>query len=92
MGVPFCHHSGLCVAGVALDSFNVTAAQFEFVGCAGVTEAVKNYSRQIVVFDKFAESPIDKVRFSWGALGAGKNKIIIPILISQQFLLLGIKV
>ena len=36
------------MAGVALHGFNVTAAGFEFVGCAGVPETVKDHLGKIV--------------------------------------------
>ena len=36
VGIPFRDHCGLCVAGVALDGFNVAAAEFELIGRAGV--------------------------------------------------------
>ena len=35
-GIPFRHHRGLCVAGVALDGLDVAAAEFELVGRASV--------------------------------------------------------
>lgn len=36
VGISFRDHRSLCVAGVALDGFNVAAAEFELIGRAGV--------------------------------------------------------
>lgn len=85
VGISFRDHCGLCVAGVALDSLDVAAAEFELIGRAGVPETVKDHLGKIVVLNELAKGPIDKVCFGGRPLGAGEYKVIIPVFISQQF-------
>ena len=40
-------HRSLCMAGVTLNGFNITAVQFEFVCNTGVSEAMKDHFGEI---------------------------------------------
>lgn len=48
MRILLCDHRSLCMAGVALHGFNITAVQFEFVCNTGVSEAMKDHFGEIV--------------------------------------------
>ena len=65
---------------ITLHGLNVTAAEFELIGRAGVPKAVKDHLRKMVVRNEFGESPVNKIRFRRRSLCAGKHKIIVSIL------------
>ena len=46
------HHRSLCMAGVTLNSFDITAVQFELVCNTGVSKAVKDHFREIVFLNQ----------------------------------------
>ena len=61
VGIPFCDHRGLCVAGVALDGFNIAAAEFELIGRAGVPETVKDDFGKVIILNKgVLRNPVQK--------------------------------
>lgn len=43
MCILLCDHRSLCMAGVTLNGFDVTAVQFELVCNTGVSEAMKDH-------------------------------------------------
>ena len=43
MCILLCDHRSLCMAGVTLNGFDITAVQFEFVCNTGVSEAMKDH-------------------------------------------------
>ena len=45
-------HRSLCMAGVTLNGFNITAVQFEFVCNTGVSEAMKDHFGEIVFLNQ----------------------------------------
>ena len=57
MCILLCDHRSLCMAGVTLNSFDITAVQFEFVCNTGVSEAVKDHFGKIVFLNQFLQSP-----------------------------------
>ena len=52
MCILLCDHRSLCMAGVTLNSFDITAVQFEFVCNTGVSEAVKDHFGEIVFLNQ----------------------------------------
>lgn len=56
MGVDVRYHADLGVAGISLDRLDVAAVELEFVGHAGMTEAVKHDFRQIVLVSLYSIS------------------------------------
>ena len=46
MCILLCDHRSLCMAGVTLNGFDITAVQLEFVCNTGVSEAVKDHFTQ----------------------------------------------
>ena len=52
MCILLCDHRSLCMAGVTLNSFDITAVQFEFVCNTGVSEAVKDHFREIIFLNQ----------------------------------------
>ena len=61
VSIPFRHHRGLCVTGIALDGLDVAAAEFELVGRTGVMETVEDYLGKIIVLNELAKCPVNKV-------------------------------
>ena len=52
MCILLCDHRSLCMAGVTLNGFNITAVQFEFVCNTGVSEAMKDHFGEIVFLNQ----------------------------------------
>ena len=43
MAIHFRYHVRLCMTGISLDCFNISATKFQLVGDTGMTQAVKHY-------------------------------------------------
>ena len=54
--VNLCNHGGLGVSGVTLDRLYISAVQLQFVGDAGMTQAVENDFRKIMLVDQLCKS------------------------------------
>ena len=61
-----CDHRSLCMAGITLHGFDVTAVQFELVCNTGVSKAVKDHFGKIVFLDQAVQSSVD------GGVSVGK--------------------
>ena len=59
MCILLCDHRSLCMAGVTLNGFDITAVQFELVCNTGVSEAVKDHFREIVFLNQPLQCTVD---------------------------------
>ena len=49
------------MTGISLHRLNVAAIQLQLIGDAGMAQAVKNYSRKVVLLNKFRKSSVIRV-------------------------------
>lgn len=84
MGVDIGHHGDLGVAGVTLYGFDVAAVQFEFIGDAGVAEAVENDFREVVVLDQPVEFLSDGSLADRHSGGGGQDEVVVVVLVSEE--------
>ena len=76
MCVPLRHHGRLSAASVALNAFNVAAAQHELVSGAGVLDAVKDHPGKVVVRSQLIEQAADGRAFDGRPGGDGKKRML----------------
>ena len=57
------NHLCLRMTGIALDRFDVTAVQLQLIGDAGMTKAVKNNFRKIILLDELRKECCDSGLF-----------------------------
>lgn len=84
VGVDVGHHGDLGVAGVALYGFDVTAVQFEFIGDAGVAEAVEDDFGEVMVFDQLVGFLADGGLADRHSGGGGQDEVVVVVLVSEE--------
>ena len=86
MCILLCDHRSLCMAGVTLNGFDITAVQLEFVCNTGVSEAVKDHFGEIVFRNQPLQCTVDGRLLGWHSQWAGNHKIVVRIFCTQCFL------
>ena len=79
MCILLCDHRSLCMAGVTLNGFDITAVQFEFVCNTGVSEAMKDHFGEIVFLNQLLQCTVDGGLFGRHSQRAGDHKIIVSV-------------
>ena len=86
MCILLCDHRSLCMVGVTLNGFDITAAQLEFVCSTGVSEAMKDHFGEIVFLNQPLQCTVDGRLLSWHSQWTGNYKIVVRIFCTQCFL------
>lgn len=81
-------HSGLGVACIALDSFDIALAQFQLQGCAAVPQTVKDYGTQRIFLNQLIKHLVDDALLIGPSVDLSDYQIIIPVFLPQRGLVL----
>ena len=86
MCILLCDHGCLRMTGVTLNGFDIAAVQLEFVCNTGMSEAMENHFREIVLLDQAIQGCIDGGMHCWKTQRAGNHQIVVGVLVAQSLL------
>ena len=78
------NHLCLCMTGISLHRLNVAAIQLQFVGDAGMTQAVKNNFRKVVLLNQLCKELCNTGLLCWHTQTVCQDQIIIIVFAAQR--------